>query len=169
MFPRINKQPKRGDDDETIRWYRSALIYPYHPQAGEQLPVIECRQYGGDEHYVIRSSGGGKIYLPAWMTKPEAANHELVTMPRIAIGALRALRRILDEKPTLLHGRTGHDQLTGGEEDEASTESPAGSVSRRRDGAGSAKSRRARTGKGTVGRAPYSGAKRRSGGKGEGA
>ncbi len=103
------------------------------------------------------------------MAKPEAAHHKLVKMPSIEIGSLRALCSLMDEKTALLHGRTGHDKLTGGEEDETSTELSTGSVSRRGDCTGSTQLQRTGAGQGTTGRTSYNGPKRRGGRKGEGA
>ena len=53
---------------------------------------------GGERSYVVTLDDGTKTHLRVWMTEPAAAEDvTLVDEPRVSVGALEAVRVLLDQ------------------------------------------------------------------------
>ena len=52
------------------------------------MRVHGFRNYGGEKHYLVNQRKGNKVYIPEWMTKLEAKEYSVVSMPDIGLEAL---------------------------------------------------------------------------------
>ena len=73
------------------------------------MRVHGFRNYGGEKHYLVNQRKGNKVYIPEWMTKLEAKEYSVVSMPNIGLEALLALRRLLDSKLSSIRDNTSHE------------------------------------------------------------
>ena len=47
--------------------------YPHHPYYKKTLPIVEIHHKGHPPGYVCQTSEYGTLFIPKWMTYPEAA------------------------------------------------------------------------------------------------
>ena len=73
------------------------------------MRVHGFRNYGGEKHYLVNQRKGNKVYIPEWMTKLEAKEYSVVSMPCIGLEALLVLRRLLDSKLSSIRDNTSHE------------------------------------------------------------
>ena len=72
------------------------IHYPFHPRAGQRVEVLRRHRFKGTMMYVVRQPDGTLAQVPTWMFAPDAAAMTVTDRPRIAMGALRDLRSLLD-------------------------------------------------------------------------
>ena len=68
------------EDGEFYRRLQNTVIkkksitvhYPYHPYYKKSLPIIEYHQKGSPPGYICRVSDTVTLFIPLWMTYPEA-------------------------------------------------------------------------------------------------
>jgi len=80
------------------------IYYPFHPHAGQTLPVVS-RPRHADGAYTVKDPAGYPLQVPVWMTESTAATHRLSETPFVAMAALRdvsALLSLHDWSATLL-------------------------------------------------------------------
>jgi hypothetical protein len=58
--------------------------------------VIGWNRFGDEIYFVIARPNASPFQVPVWMTEPRAAGMTVLESPRIDLGALRNLRRLLD-------------------------------------------------------------------------
>ncbi|HEX3996476.1 MAG TPA: hypothetical protein VHX39_35350 [Acetobacteraceae bacterium] len=58
--------------------------------------MIGWNRFGDEIYLVLARPNASSFQVPAWMTQPEAADMTVRESPRIDLGALRNLRRLLD-------------------------------------------------------------------------
>lgn len=58
--------------------------------------MIGWNRFGDEIYLVLARPSASSFQVPAWMTQPEAADMTVRESPRIDLGALRNLRRLLD-------------------------------------------------------------------------
>jgi hypothetical protein len=96
------------------------------------MRVHGFRNYGGEKHYLVNQRKGNKVYIPEWMTKLEAKEYSVVSMPCIGLEALLALRRLLDSKLSSIRDNTSHEIRSHGDDNENLQTVPNEHVSRAR-------------------------------------
>jgi hypothetical protein len=64
--------------------------------------VVRRLQHGGSVHFVIDQPDATRGLLPEWMTEPWARHLPMTEVPRLALGALRALRSVVNGAPILV-------------------------------------------------------------------
>ena len=96
------------------------------------MRVHGFRNYGGEKHYLVNQRKGNKVYIPEWMTKLEAKEYSVVSMPGIGLEALLALRRLLDSKLSSIRDNTSHEIRSHGDDNENLQTVPNEHVSRAR-------------------------------------
>ena len=96
------------------------------------MRVHGFRSYGGEKHYLVNQRKGNQVYIPEWMTKLEAKEYSVVSMPGIGLEALLALRRLLDSKLSSIRDNTSHEIRSHGDDNENLQTVPNGHVSRAR-------------------------------------
>ena len=69
------------------------IYYAFHPLLGHSFPVVRVYNCHDEVHYVVRRTDGRPLAVPAWMTRPEAANASVVPAARLPVSALLELRR----------------------------------------------------------------------------
>ena len=58
----------------TVIKKKSVTIhYPHHPYYKKILPIVEIHHKGHPPGYVCKTSEYGTLFIPKWMTDPEAA------------------------------------------------------------------------------------------------
>ncbi|MBV9062524.1 MAG: hypothetical protein JOY77_06305 [Alphaproteobacteria bacterium] len=80
--------------------------YPHHPFAGKRISVIRHLTYADRLHFVVEGPDNRRLLLPAWMTDVSAGVFPTVTVPRLSIDALLALRRLIDAQPSTARPQT---------------------------------------------------------------
>src|SRR5438105_13076330 len=106
----------------------------FHPRVGERLRIVRRHIFHDEVCFVLHPvdanpAGALPLAVPAWMTEEGSAHHEVVSMPRIAVTALVALRGLVDlilSSPAPIVGEGGSDGST--------QDSTAGTVRRRTTG-----------------------------------
>jgi hypothetical protein len=76
----------------TIRIY-----YPFHPYAGQELPVV-YKPNRREEAVTVRTASGDHRKIPFWMTEQSAADYALSGEVRVHPAALLAVRELLDAR-----------------------------------------------------------------------
>ena len=74
------------------------IYYPFHPHAGQTLPVV-ARPRHADGAYTVQAPAGSPLQVPVWMTAPPAAHYRLCSLPTLSLAALREVDELLS-----LHG-----------------------------------------------------------------
>jgi Family of unknown function (DUF5372) len=85
--------------------------YPFHPLTKQSFIVLSEHEHYGTINLLVRSADGTKHLFPSWMASPEAAEIDIVTIPRLPIGRLLALRRFLDQNMIRL---SSEEQVSAG-------------------------------------------------------
>lgn len=76
----------------TIRIY-----YPFHPYAGQKLPVV-YKPNRREDAVTVRTDSGDHRKIPRWMTEQRAADYALTSEVRVHPAALLAVRELLDAR-----------------------------------------------------------------------
>src|SRR5207249_10149138 len=140
----VNEQILTKDRQTTHQTLQAEVVirYCFHPRVGERFRIVR-RHIVHDEicfvvHPVEESAAGAlPLAVPAWMTEEASAHHDIVSMPRIPVTALLALRGLVDlilSSPAPIVGEGGSDGST--------QDSAAGTVRRRATGCGSGSAKR---------------------------
>ena len=82
------------------------------------MRVYGFRKYGGEKHYLVNRRNGNKVYIPEWMTKIEAMDCGVVSVPCISLEALLALRRVLDSQLSSLRDNPSHETRGHGDDND---------------------------------------------------
>jgi hypothetical protein len=101
------------------------IHYPFHPQAGQTLPVVSHPRHA-DGAYTVKDPAGYTLKVPVWMTELTAANHQISATPFLFIAAPRevyALLSLHDWSATLL---SSHPHEEGQHETTQSVSGPVG-------------------------------------------
>ena len=95
----------------------TTVFYRFHPLYGRTLPVVDQ----GKEAVTVVAPGERHLKIPTWMTRPEAAGHEVSEQAAIAVRALFALSESLPAKGPEPHATLSEPETTpaAGGEDEA--------------------------------------------------
>jgi len=127
--------PFRSDQRHTAGCpaFEVRITYPFHPRSGETVAVVGSKRHAGADHLVVRQPDRTLALLPAWMTKPEAASHQLVLRPRLPIDRLCDLRALVEA--LLASSRRESSRRKGAGREERTTQ-PKGSVRGQDDGFG---------------------------------
>jgi hypothetical protein len=70
------------------------IHYPFHPHAGQTLPVVS-RPRHADGAYTVNDPAGYTLKVPVWMTESAAATCQLSDTPFLTIAALREVYALL--------------------------------------------------------------------------
>ena len=76
----------------TIRIY-----YPFHPYAGQELPVV-YKPNRREDAVTVRTDSGDHRKIPRWMTEQSAADYALMSEVRVHPTAILAVRELLDAR-----------------------------------------------------------------------
>jgi hypothetical protein len=74
------------------------IYYPFHPHAGQTLPVVSSPRHP-DGAYTVTDPAGFTLKVPVWMTEPPATHYRLSSILTLSISALREVDELLS-----LHG-----------------------------------------------------------------
>src|SRR5262249_114393 len=74
------------------------MYYPFHPHAGQTLPVVSSPRHAHGS-YTVKDPAGSTLKVPRWMTESTAATPRLPPTPLFSIAALPAIHALLS-----LHG-----------------------------------------------------------------
>ena len=94
----------------------TTVYYPFHPLCGRTLAVVNR----GKEAVTVVAPGERHLKIPTWMTRPEAAGHEVSAQAAIDLGALFALSDLLPAKEPGRHATLSEPEttpVTGGEDE----------------------------------------------------
>jgi hypothetical protein len=72
------------------------VTYPFHPFAGQLVPIVGHIEHAGTRHLIIRTADKSGFLLPAWMTTPEAGAIQIVPDPRLPLNRIIELRALVD-------------------------------------------------------------------------
>jgi hypothetical protein len=127
-----------GHRRNTHDLYVAKICYRHHPLYGVEVTVIRYLRRNSIEPVVIvRCPDYGQIALPEWMLNPMACDHlSDEAQPRVAISALVALKRLLDESAPATSEHSRAKSSTGGghaRQGRHAGKAVAASVSRRPD------------------------------------
>ena len=92
----------------------AVVTYPFHPFAGQIVPIVGHIEHAGTRHLIIRTGDESGFLLPAWMTAPEASLVRIVTCPRLPVNRVVELRAVIDR---LMASSSGELVPTGGQGD----------------------------------------------------
>jgi hypothetical protein len=93
------------------------VTYPFHPLAGQSVPVVHhYQEHSGAHHLMIYGPNGAKLLIPEWMTLPEAAAIRIVSSPRLSVNRLMELRDLIDR---LMLTSSGGKRVPGGPSNDA--------------------------------------------------
>ena len=91
------------------------VTYPFHPFAGQLVPIVGRIEHVGTRHLIIRTADKSGFLLPAWMTTPEAGAIQIVADPRLPLNRIIELRALVDR---LMVSSSGEMVPTGGQRHE---------------------------------------------------
>ena len=63
-------------------------LHQFHPLRSHSLPVIRQYNFHDEFHYLVRLADGRPLAVPAWMTRPEAANTRIVSTACLPVRVL---------------------------------------------------------------------------------
>src|SRR5499433_3977539 len=72
------------------------VTYPFHPLAGQLVPIVGHIEHAGTRHLIIRTADKSGFLLPSWMTTPEAGAIRIVPGPRLPLNRIIELRALVD-------------------------------------------------------------------------
>jgi hypothetical protein len=75
----------------------SVVTYPFHPFAGQSVPIVGHIEHAGTRHLIIRTADKSGFLLPSWMTTPEAGAIQIVPDPRLPLNRIVELRALVDK------------------------------------------------------------------------
>jgi hypothetical protein len=84
--------------------------------------VIGWNRFGDEIYFVIARPNASPFQVPVWMTDPGAAAMTVRESPRVDLGALRDLRRLLDATRLSSDARSSTDRR---DDDETDANAPA--------------------------------------------
>jgi hypothetical protein len=98
------------------------ICYRYHPFFNSSGRILRRSRYRGGEEFVIELDERTAIAVPGWMLDPVFCQQLVVeTRPRLGLGALRDLRRLVDAHSVSRAakiGSTGDFSIPSGERHE---------------------------------------------------
>jgi hypothetical protein len=74
------------------------MYYPFHPHAGQTLPVVSFPRHAHGA-YTVQDPAGSTLKVPGWRTESAATTYRLAPTPFFSITALREIYELLS-----LHG-----------------------------------------------------------------
>ena len=77
------------------------VTYPFHPFAGQLVPVVGHMEHAGTRHLIIRTADTSGFLIPSWMMTAEAGAIQIVPAPRLPFNRIIELRALIDR----LHAR----------------------------------------------------------------
>src|SRR6266705_6440913 len=113
--------------------FEVVIHYPHHPRAGECVVALRRLIHGNRPHFVIEQPDGCCVLLPACMTESYAATLPMVAVPRLALAALRELRRLVQLVSSLPFSETTRMGGGDGETATARTRAAAQSAGARKE------------------------------------
>src|SRR5215471_3043610 len=93
----------------------AVVRYPFHPFAGQLVPIVGHIEHAGTRHLIIRTADKSGFLLPSWMTTPEAGAIQIVAGPRLPLNRIIELRALVDR---LMASSSGELVPTGGQRHE---------------------------------------------------
>src|SRR5262252_159564 len=93
----------------------AVVRYPFHPFAGQLVPIVGHIEHAGTRHLIIRTADKSGFLLPSWMTAPEAGAIQIVAGPRLPLNRIIELRALVDR---LMASSSGELVPTGGQRHE---------------------------------------------------
>src|SRR5215831_1577174 len=72
----------------------AVVRYPFHPFAGQLVPIVGHIEHAGTRHLIIRTADKSGFLLPSWMTAPEAGAIQIVAGPRLPLNRIIELRAL---------------------------------------------------------------------------
>jgi hypothetical protein len=103
------------------------IFYPFHPRHGLIVSITGRNRHQGADVFIVRQPDGTLAYVPVWMMREPAADHEVIAAPRLPLASLRDLRLELDGLLSFLRG----DSSTEDKGDEVKVSLPAARTIRR--------------------------------------
>jgi hypothetical protein len=88
------------------------VTYPFHPFAGQLVPIVGHIEHAGTRHLIIRTADKSGFLLPSWMTTPEAGAIQIVPDPQLPLNRIIELRALVDR---LMVSSSGEPVPTGGQ------------------------------------------------------
>ena len=77
--------------------FEAEIKYPFHPLVGQNVVVVGDLTHDGVRHFLIRQAHGSTYQIPEWMFAEEVGALVIVAVPRLPIGQLTLLRRLVDQ------------------------------------------------------------------------
>ena len=74
---------------------RVKIYYRFHPRHGEELNVLYCKRFRGEQYYIVEQLDLTYALLPVWMTQPAASCYQLHTEIHISLSALLELQNFI--------------------------------------------------------------------------
>jgi len=72
------------------------VTYPFHPFAGQLVPVVGHMEHAGTRHLIIRTADTSGFLIPSWMMTAEAGAIQIVPAPRLPFNRIIELRALID-------------------------------------------------------------------------
>ena len=96
----VPRQREHEGQDESNPVHKTISLtitvhYPFHPHHGRQLEVLLQPRHG-DGAFTVIDPSGKSLKVPAWMTYPAAAQHQLSPVAAIDVAPLLALAQLLE-------------------------------------------------------------------------
>src|SRR5215470_4874106 len=93
----------------------AVVRYPFHPFAGQLVPIVGHIEHAGTRHLIIRTADKSGFLLPSWMAASEAGAIQIVPGPRLPLNRIIELRALVDR---LMASSSGELVPTGGQRHE---------------------------------------------------
>ena len=94
-------RPRRSRDHSAgFLTFEAEIKYPFHPLVGQSVVVVGNLMHDGVRYFLIRQAHGSTYQVPEWMFAQEAGAFAIVAIPRLPVGQLILLRRLVDQLMT---------------------------------------------------------------------
>jgi Family of unknown function (DUF5372) len=100
--------PRRSRDHSAgFLTFEAEIKYPFQPLIGQTVLVVGDQVHDGVRYFLIRQAHGGTYHVPEWMFDQGAGVFAIVAVPRLPVGQLILLRRLVDQLMSYSPGNEG--------------------------------------------------------------
>jgi hypothetical protein len=97
---RSGRRFRSRDHSAGFLTFEAEIKYPFHTLVGQTVLVVGDQVHDGVRYFLIRQAHGGTYQVPEWMFDQESGAFAIVAVPRLPVGQLIILSRLIDQLMT---------------------------------------------------------------------